>query len=89
MARRSKASKTSVAKRPRPEHRPPRSGPTQRFSQALGFAVDPGFFCYLPFEAVPDAPAEADFLARLAAEAHAKPRSQYHLGIVWSAPITR
>jgi RimJ/RimL family protein N-acetyltransferase len=52
---------------------------------ALGFAGDPEFFRYLPFEAVPDEAAEAKFLARLAAEARAKPRRQYHLGIVWSA----
>jgi RimJ/RimL family protein N-acetyltransferase len=51
---------------------------------ALGFAGDPEFFRYLPFEPVPDEAAEAEFLARLAAEARAKPRRQYHLGIVWS-----
>jgi RimJ/RimL family protein N-acetyltransferase len=52
---------------------------------ALGFAADPEFFRYLPFEPVPDAPAEAEFLGRLTTEAAAKPRRQYHLGIVWSA----
>jgi ribosomal-protein-alanine N-acetyltransferase len=52
---------------------------------ALGFAADPEFFRYLPFEPVRDEASEAEFLARLAAEARATPRRQYHVGIVWSA----
>jgi [ribosomal protein S5]-alanine N-acetyltransferase len=57
---------------------------SQDAAAALGFAGDPEYFRYLPFEPITDEPKEAAFLAGLAAQAIEHPRRQYHLGIVWT-----
>jgi ribosomal-protein-alanine N-acetyltransferase len=53
--------------------------------EALAWAGDPDFFRFLPFEPIVDTASEAAFLGDLAAQARARPRRQYHLGIVWRA----
>jgi [ribosomal protein S5]-alanine N-acetyltransferase len=50
---------------------------------ALLWAADPNFFRYLTFEPVVSEAEEKEFLRGLRAEARARPRRQYHLGVVW------
>src|SRR5438046_214993 len=48
---------------------------------ALQWASDPEFFRYMPFDPVSTEAEERAFLDRIAREARARPRQQYHVGI--------
>jgi [ribosomal protein S5]-alanine N-acetyltransferase len=50
---------------------------------ALAWAAYPAFFRYLAFEPVASVAEEAEYLRGLEAQAHARPRRQFHLGVVW------
>lgn len=52
---------------------------------ALAWATDPQFFRYMAYTPVADQREEEEFLRGAEAQARARPRRQYHLGIVWSA----
>src|SRR4029079_15700751 len=54
-------------------------------SAALAWASDPRFFRYMAYTPVTDQSEEEVFLRGVQAQARARPRRQYHLGIVWSA----
>jgi ribosomal-protein-alanine N-acetyltransferase len=51
----------------------------------MAWAADPEFFRYLAFEPVFDQAAEEEFLRGVQAQSRARPRIQYHLGVVWLA----
>jgi ribosomal-protein-alanine N-acetyltransferase len=50
---------------------------------ALAWASDPAFFRFSPHEVVTSEADEAAFLRAVQAQAMARPRRAYHLGIVW------
>ena len=51
----------------------------------MAWAADPEFFRYLAYEPVVSQAAEEEFLGGVQAQARARPRLQYHVGVVWLA----
>jgi RimJ/RimL family protein N-acetyltransferase len=52
---------------------------------AMAWAGDPEFFRYMAYTPMLDQNAEEAFLRGVEAQAQARPRVQYHVGVVWAA----
>jgi RimJ/RimL family protein N-acetyltransferase len=52
---------------------------------AMAWAADPEFFRYMAYAPVADQAAEEEFLRGIQDQARARPRVQYHVGVVWLA----
>jgi ribosomal-protein-alanine N-acetyltransferase len=52
---------------------------------AMAWAADPEFFRYMAYTPMLSQAAEEEFLRGVQAQARARPRVQYHLGVVWLA----
>ena len=52
---------------------------------AMAWGADPEFFRFMAYTPVPDLEAEEQFLRGIQAQARARPRLQYHVGVVWLA----
>lgn len=52
---------------------------------AMAWGADPEFFRYMAYVPVADQAAEEEFLRGIQAQARARPRLQYHVGVVWIA----
>ena len=51
----------------------------------MAWAADPEFFRYMAYTPMPDQAAEEEFLRGVHTQARARPRVQYHVGVVWLA----